>query len=239
MSKEGYLYILIRADFVEKKQYVYKIGQTTRFPPHKRLWDYPYGSLFLSLFKTHSAIQFEKEYKDHLIKSPKLIWRKDIGVEYFEGPLQEIVDILINLYPQYIFEGINIRKLENHINDEYLLKLNRVHYIVNYDQSYFDKIYQNQFYTTDDIIKSEDIYDSYQRFRQWHAIGYPDNYVIRCGMSPIKPLKPVFYTVPPQVPEKTEKKKIKIKLKSTAEIELQKLFNSIEKNTSQCNFNQK
>ena len=223
MPKEGYLYVLIRADFVEKKQYIYKIGQTTRFPPHKRLWDYPYGSLFLQLFKTHSALQFEKEVKETLIKAPKMIWRKDIGVEYFEGALQDIIDIIVNLYQKFIPNDISLQKLENYIDDEYLLKLNRIHYIVNFDQSYFEKIYQNQLYTTNDHIPTEKIYESYQIFRGWHAAGYPDNYVIKCGMSPIKPTKTTYYNVPPQI---SEKKKIKIKLKeNVAEKELRMIFN--------------
>jgi hypothetical protein len=200
MSQTGYLYLLIRADFIEKKQYIYKIGQTTRFPPHKRLWDYPYGSLFLQLFKTHSAVRFETAVKKQLMKSPSLVCRKDIGVEYFEGSLQVIIDIMVDLYQSFIFPEVTIQKLDQPINDEYLLKLNRIHYIVNFDLDYFEKIYQYQFYSTDDHIPSEKIYDAYQIFRRWHAVGYPDNYVIRHGMSPIRPTKAIYYNVLTQNP---------------------------------------
>src|SRR5258706_15163200 len=97
----GHLYIVIRSDFIKKKQLIFKIGQTKRFPPHSRLWDYPHGSLFLGLFETRAPIQFEKEVKKHLMQSKQLIWRKSIGLEYFEGCLQTIIDIVIAFYPQY------------------------------------------------------------------------------------------------------------------------------------------
>lgn len=60
MPNEGYIYILLRSDFIENKKYIYKIGETTRFPPHKRLWEYTYGSIFLTLIKTRQPIQYEK-----------------------------------------------------------------------------------------------------------------------------------------------------------------------------------
>ena len=221
MTQQGYIYILFRADFIQKKQYIYKIGQTGRYPPHKRLWDYPYGSLFLHLFKIMSHIQFEKLLKTQLENSNLLIWRKDIGLEYFEGDLQVIIDILVQLYPKYQPNNQIITKCNNPINDEYLLVLNRLHYIVNYDPYYFQKIFNCQFYSTNDQIPSEQIYKSYQLCRQWHPIGYPDNYVIRHGLTPIKPNKIINYDVPQQQLEK----KIKIKLKNKTNDSKQETIN--------------
>ncbi len=202
MSKKGYLYILIRSDFIEKKKYIYKIGQTARFPPHCRLWEYPFGSLFLQIFETKLPIQFEKEVKNQLSKNINLNWRKDIGVEYFEGSLQIIMNQIINIYQKFIPENIKLEPITHEINDEYLLKLNRLNYIVNYDDLYFKKIYQQQFYYAIDNIPSEKIYDSYQNFRKWYAEGYQDNYVIRYGMISIKPPNPIYYNVPQQIKTK-------------------------------------
>ena len=218
MENFGYIYILLRADFIKNKQNIYKIGQTNRYPPHRRLWDYPYGSLFITLFKSINVIKLEKSFKEKLEKCGNLIWRKDIGVEYFEGDLQEIINILIDIYPQFQPSEIQLQKLNKPISENYLIELNRVHYIVNFDNDYFSHLYNHQFYSTNDSIKSEDIYDSYQKNRQWSP-GYPDNYVIRCGLTPVKPLKPVYCYVPPPVIKKMPIKKI-----SSAEDELNRLF---------------
>ena len=104
MEKEvdsGFIYIIIRAEFLAAKQHVYKIGYTQRSPPHKRLWEYPYGSLFLALYRVTSCCQFEKILKDTLKKNKEIIWRKDIGFEYFEGDLQIIINTISKIYPLY------------------------------------------------------------------------------------------------------------------------------------------
>lgn len=91
MAKNGYLYVLLRSDFIEQHRYIYKVGMTTRYPPHRRLWEYPYGSLFLCLLKTQKPIQYEKQLKERLNHSSQMICLKDIGLEYYEGPLSMIV----------------------------------------------------------------------------------------------------------------------------------------------------
>lgn len=193
MTKEGYIYILLRSDFIEKQKYIYKIGETERFPPHKRLWDYPYGSVFLTLIKTLQPLQYEKKLKERLSNSNKVCCVKEIGIEYYEGSLQEIIDIITDLYP--IFNQDNALQ-SIVINEEYLLRLNRVHYLVNYDPSFFDPIFQHKMCNTStDCIPSEKIYESYNQFLRWHSVGFPDNYVIRHGMSSIKPNKKICYHV--------------------------------------------
>jgi hypothetical protein len=190
MAQEGYIYVLLRSDFIEHRQYVYKIGQTTRNPPHQRLWDYPYGSIFLSLIQTHQPIQFEKLLKQRLANSSTVKCLPQIGLEYYDGPLEEIIQIIATIYK--IYNQMDLPLVS--INEDHLLQLNRVHYLVNYDSEYFSPIYQTKVGSTNQLIPSEVIYQSYQRFRQWHVMGFPDNYVIRCGNTPIKPPKPVLYT---------------------------------------------
>lgn len=173
----GYIYVLLRADFITSKRYVYKIGQTTRHPPHKRLWDYPYGSLFIALIQVEHPIQFEKKLKEHLYKSAKVTCLKEIGVEYFEGSLDEIIRIITLLYT-----GQNDLSVTP-ITKEYLLALNRVHCLVNYDPCYFQQLFTYQVCWSPmvNMIPSKEIYESYQCARQWYPATLPDNYVVRCG----------------------------------------------------------
>jgi hypothetical protein len=186
--KQGYLYILMRADFIAKRQHIYKIGQTGRFPPHKRLWDYPYGSIFLTLFQCNSPVKFESELKKVLGKTNAITNCKEIGDEYYEGNLQVIIDLIKTLSVKYQIEGQELQKLSCPLNPNHLLVLNRIHYLPQYDQSFFHEFLKCQYYLACDQIPSELIYDSYQKARQWNTKDYPDNYVIRCGMTSLKPL---------------------------------------------------
>lgn len=194
MSQQGYIYILIRGDFIENKQYIYKIGQTTRFPPHKRLWDYPYGSLFISLFPCNSPIKLEKIIKKELNASNEITCKKEIGVEYFEGNLQNIINIIAKLHVPFKPKNVQTATICSNINSYDVMKLNRVHYIVNYDQKYFDFVFKHNFYIfkENDNIPTEQIYASYQKARQWFP-NLPDNYVIRHGLISIPPSKSIFY----------------------------------------------
>lgn len=188
MTSEGYIYLLLRADFIEQHRQVYKIGVTRRFPPHKRLWDYPYGSLFMSLIRTQHPLVFEKQLKVRLGQSSQVTCLKDIGLEYFEGSLPTIIQCIMDLYAVHN-DSPPLSLISPTV--PYLLQLNRIHYIVNYDSVYFDSLlsyqvpYDHQ--TSLEVIPSEDIYQSYHQMRQWHPPGYPDNYVIRHGLVSIPP----------------------------------------------------
>ena len=186
--KQGYLYILIRADFIAKRQYIYKIGQTGRFPPHKRLWDYPYGSIFLTLFQCHTPVKFESEFKKALAKTSGIVNCKEIGDEYYHGNLQVIIDLMKMMSTKYCIEGQEMQTLPCPLNPNHLLVLNRIHYLPQYDQTFFHELLKCQYYLACENISSELIYDSYQKARQWNAKEYPDNYVIRCGQTPLRPL---------------------------------------------------
>jgi hypothetical protein len=184
----GYIYVLIRGDFIEQKRYVYKIGRTDRFPPHKRLWDYPYGSLFLTLIKTNQSVAFEKQLKQQLSHSSQIHCEKDIGAEYYSGSFSCLIEIL-----RKICSVRNILVVEQKLSEDHLLYLNRVNYLVNYDETYFAPIYQVIIPYTNEPIETKVIYESYQQFLSWHANGYPDTYVIRSGKVSIKPIRPVIY----------------------------------------------
>lgn len=190
-TQVGYIYLLIRSDFIKNNRYIFKIGKTTRNPPHIRLWEYPHGSLFLTLIKTLSTTLFEKQLINQLRNTPNIKWEKDIGEEYFSGDPQIMINIMKTLHTQYPADISNIDNgncLDNfgNINELFILKLNRIHYIPDFNQSYFNKIFNCQYFVLMDNITSECIYKSYHKARSWHQ-DWPENYVIRCGMSPIKP----------------------------------------------------
>jgi hypothetical protein len=180
-NKSGYVYILIRADFVQSQKPIYKIGYTTQYPPHKRLWQYPYGSIFLNLLKTSDPINLEKVFKKHLLKSSKLVQCLEIGIEYYQGDLQEIINILIQICP-------TVTQLQIPTISHYIRQLNRIHYIVGFREShnFFNQLSTCKFYTNMifDEVPSNIIYESYKKARTWNETAYPDNYVIRCGNAP-------------------------------------------------------
>ncbi len=185
--KQGYLYILMRADFIAKRQHIYKIGQTGRYPPHRRLWDYPYGSIFLTLFQCQSPVKFESELKKALGKTAGIVNCREIGDEYYEGSLQIIIDLVKTIHAKYQIAGQELKTLTCPLNPNHLLVLNRIHYLPEYDPTFFSELLKCQYYFCCEDIPTELIYDSYQKARQWNAKDYPDNYAIRCGTTPQKP----------------------------------------------------
>ncbi len=189
-SQVGYIYILMRADVIKKGQYIFKIGETTRYPPHKRLWDYPHGSIFLSLFKATSPLKFESEIKKALNISPLIINNHELGVEYFSGDLQTIIDIILKIYPKYKSVDVTCEQIQ--MTESYLLKLNRVHYLVNYNDKYFEKVFKLNMFCAVDEISSESIHQSYLVARQWNTLNYPDNYTIPKGTTSIKSSRSQF-----------------------------------------------
>lgn len=189
MPLDGYIYIVLRADFIEDKKYIYKIGETSRYPPHRRLWEYPYGSLFVGYIKTASRLKFEKKIKQ-LLKKYNL---SEIGDEYYNCTLNIIIDCIKSLYSSF---NINTEiTTSTTININYLLLINRLHYIVNYDDCYFQHIYQYNAFDID-IIPTDIIYQSYLIIRRWYPTKYPDNYVIRCGIKSITPNHPICCHIP-------------------------------------------
>lgn len=185
MSNQGYIYVLIRADFIKTQQYIYKIGYTARKIPYQRLWEYPYGSLFLSLFKVSKPKQFETQLINRLKLNPNVIWKSEIGSEYFQCHLHEIINIIMDLYSSYKINNENLVKYENPNTKKHLLIINRIHYIANFDDDYFSKILNHSLYLTDEQFDHEMIYQLYLKFLGWHPLGYPENYVIRKGDVPL------------------------------------------------------
>jgi hypothetical protein len=89
----GHLYIIQEREFVKSGEPVYKIGQTQKENPTKRLNQYPNNSNVIDFFKVYDPIGAEAELMRRLIAlcaDNTLTQRRDIGREYFEGDLSII-----------------------------------------------------------------------------------------------------------------------------------------------------
>ena len=91
MEKMDYIYLLQTREFIQLKQPVYKIGRTTQVN-FERFKQYPKGSLLYQQLYCFNCIETEgiliKLFKKHFTH------RKDIGNEYFEGNLIEMLRLV-------------------------------------------------------------------------------------------------------------------------------------------------
>ena len=96
-EKNGSIYLLQEREHIRMNESVYKIGKTTR-SVEKRASEYPKKSI---LYLSYGGIKLDKlnDVETQLISllSDKYINRSDIGKEYFEGNLKDIID-LINVH---------------------------------------------------------------------------------------------------------------------------------------------
>lgn len=90
----GIIYVIQVREFINSNESIYKVGKTTH-TIQKRLSQYPKGSKVLHHFKVNNCHLSEKELLKHL--RYKMINRKDIGSEYFEGDIDLIKDEMIKL----------------------------------------------------------------------------------------------------------------------------------------------
>ena len=95
-----YIYLLKEREFIKTGEDIFKIGRSSQFND-KRIKQYPKGSMVLLMIFCGNSKQIEifliNKFKEIFIQ------RKDIGVEYFEGCLFKMREIIIE----------NIIKLDN------------------------------------------------------------------------------------------------------------------------------
>jgi hypothetical protein len=108
---EGSIYILIEREFRKTKETIYKIGKTRCLK--NRMGDYPKGSLLL-FCRTCSSID-NAEIDLLMIFNETFIQRKDIGTEYFEGDINEMMEIAEGYF--YEKNHSNVIKIDNLINE--------------------------------------------------------------------------------------------------------------------------
>lgn len=89
---EGNLYLIHEREFIKTKEHVYKIGRAIDI--RKRLLDYPNQSRLIFTMYTRKLDTVESELKK--IFKQNFTQRKDIGTEYFEGNVHEMIQIICN-----------------------------------------------------------------------------------------------------------------------------------------------
>jgi len=87
---KGYesVYMAYLREFINSNQKIYKIGRTSQTVV-ERLKGYPKGSLMIQFCNVENNILIEKEIKEHF--SVKFKQRTDIGLEYYEGELKDMI----------------------------------------------------------------------------------------------------------------------------------------------------
>lgn len=90
-DKYDYIYIIHEREFINSKESIYKIGKTTN-EIQKRYSNYPKNSRLLFTQHVNNCHRVEKDIIKELTKKTKV--RIDIGREYFEGPLDYIIQIV-------------------------------------------------------------------------------------------------------------------------------------------------
>lgn len=94
----GYIYILIEREFVKTGETIYKIGKTKQ-DYMKRFKQYPKDSVLIKQIYCDDCDGMERE----LIKLFKIKYtqRRDIGIEYFEGDIKDMVQCIYNVWSSY------------------------------------------------------------------------------------------------------------------------------------------
>jgi hypothetical protein len=88
----GYIYLIQEREFYNLKQPIYKIGRTINI--HNRVRNYPKKSKLITYFNVLNCKNTEKVLIRQFKKRFK--FRFDLGHEYFEGELQQMIDFLEN-----------------------------------------------------------------------------------------------------------------------------------------------
>lgn len=89
-----YIYLLQEREFVKTNENIYKIGKTKQ-KNLKRIGNYPNGTILVFQIKCIDCDMNEKiilnKFKEHFIHN------KDIGLEYFTGDENKMIDIIYNI----------------------------------------------------------------------------------------------------------------------------------------------
>lgn len=94
----NYIYLLIEREFIKTNENIYKLGRTNS-EINIRFLQYPKNSKLLFYTQVFDCIITE----DIIIKEccKLFIQRKDIGKEYFEGDINEIIKVISDICLKY------------------------------------------------------------------------------------------------------------------------------------------
>ncbi len=94
----NYIYLLQEREFIKTNENIFKIGMTQK-ENHTRFNQYPKGSILLFQIICQNCIFVERKIKEEY--KNKFIHRKDIGNEYFEGNVEEMINLMYNTRNKY------------------------------------------------------------------------------------------------------------------------------------------
>lgn len=95
--KPNYIYLIQLREFIKSGENVYKIGRTNQ-DNFKRFYQYPKNSKILFQIMCCSEVNLPQLEKNILFQlEKKYILRKDIGREYFEGNLMNMMDDIYDI----------------------------------------------------------------------------------------------------------------------------------------------
>ena len=103
MSQE-YIYLLREREFLNLNINICKFGRTSR-GPSKRIDQYPKGSQIFLVIDVNNCINAEKEIKKEFLRL--FIQKKDIGVEYFEGNINEMKRVVYDVAKKFEIDYSN------------------------------------------------------------------------------------------------------------------------------------
>lgn len=156
-NMSGYIYLVLQREFINNQNHVYKFGRS--HDASKRIKQYSRGSVCVYL-------SYVNEYKlvgQNLIAklAEKFTQRKDIGTEYFEGPLHELI-ITIS---EYIISS----NQQNGLNLTFENKKQKV--LMNTDLcicDFYNK--KKKKYINRVRVKSPDVYKDFHKWLQFNDI---------------------------------------------------------------------
>jgi len=90
----NYIYLLQEREFLKTKENIYKVGMTEK-ENYTRFNQYPKGSILLFQMICKDCKIIEK----HILQQFKLLFdqRKEIGIEYFKGNYEQMIDIIYTI----------------------------------------------------------------------------------------------------------------------------------------------
>lgn len=102
-SREGYFYLIHIREFIISNQSIYKLGKTTCIK--RRFTQYPKNSKLIFSKKIENKDETENHMK-HIFKK-KFNQRLDIGTEYYEGDIDEIICVVNKYFNNELVDELN------------------------------------------------------------------------------------------------------------------------------------
>lgn len=144
----GFIYLLREREFIKTNEKIYKIGRTNQKMVLTRINSYPKQSEMLYISVVYNCVTMENKLKS--IFRNRFVIHDEVGSEYFEGNLDEMLTIIkfevheeLNLYKKVIINE-PIRDLEikkrNYIKYDKIVDGNPLNIPVDYNhfKSYID-----------------------------------------------------------------------------------------------------